>query len=392
MNELNKIEGPVIKNNTSPYIDPYFERIFPCYFRIGSFDTCNNSDCIFCRTRLKNINSIYPQELLSSIYVSFDNLYLNFKDIPKDELKKVFHVYYLNSLNVINKSSIDDNKKQEREQEREQEEFDNLKMFFDECKNISMLFLYKTNINKIPENLITLTYLIEFDCSNNNIKELPDNNLYLLKHLRSFSCSHNEIIKISTLPNNLESFYCNNNNISILPEYFPKSIRYIDLSNNNISKLPQFKGDILETFYCHNNKLKTFPECYNFKYLYDFNITDNLIEVLPEFDYTVNNYREFLFYSKTMNNLYPELYDFYKVIYNKINKRTSSLYYDEYEYYNSFEHYNSVLEIVIDDTYYKMYDYINKTNMERNINRTKQFKDKIIEKYIAKIFSPEYIF
>ena len=101
-----------------------------------------------------------------------------------------------------------------------------------ECKECNLSFLPNFKL------LSSFNLLINLDCSNNNIVELPD-----LYHLTS-----------------LEVLLCNNNNLIILPSILPNSLIYLDCSNNKLSRLPNLSNlTFLKKLICNNNNLRELP-------------------------------------------------------------------------------------------------------------------------------------
>ena len=84
---------------------------------------------------------------------------------------------------------------------------------------VNSLKIFKFNLNIFPLKIFKLINLQKFDCSNNQITNLP-NEIEQLINLQKFYCSNNQI---TNLPNeigqliNLRIFDCSNNQITNLP-------------------------------------------------------------------------------------------------------------------------------------------------------------------------------
>lgn len=100
------------------------------------------------------------------------------------------------------------------------------------CSNISLrgidnFVVYNTYLNKIIIIVNNYDYIININCSYNNIANLS----ILPKNLRILNCSYNNIKYLNNLPNSLRILNCSNNKI------------------NCLNCLP----DCLEILYCHKN-------------------------------------------------------------------------------------------------------------------------------------------
>jgi len=178
-----------------------------------------------------------------------------------------------------------------------------------ECKksNYSTLDFSHMDIKELPEidkNIKScINYLFITD---NELTELPDLDEYI--HLQILDISHNKIKKINRLPSSLIEFNCKENKISELPSYNScPNLKRIECSNNNICNIPNYSNltsllcnnnniksitglKNLEKLLCVDNKITLINGCDNLKYL---DCSNNDIKNIPEMsklvDLIVNN-------------------------------------------------------------------------------------------------------
>ena len=99
--------------------------------------------------------------------------------------------------------------------------------------------LEKFSYIKWPINKFTiplpdsLKYLSIIHCK--KLTKLPEKLPPLLDKLICFA---NDLHELPMLPPNIKKIYCQNNNISALPEELPEGLELLDIRSNNISKLP----------------------------------------------------------------------------------------------------------------------------------------------------------
>ena len=114
----------------------------------------------------------------------------------------------------------------------------------------------------------TVVYLC---CNNSQLTSLPE---LLPNSLQSFFCEYNQLSKLPELPYLLKNFKCQFNQLKSLPE-LPDSLEYLWCNNNQLKSLPELPNS-LEYLICSDNKLTVLPErpkslqylsCYNNKFI-----------------------------------------------------------------------------------------------------------------------------
>lgn len=129
-------------------------------------------------------------------------------------------------------------------------------------------YLRTKDIPILPEKLE------EFYCDNNNLTHLPElldtikvlwcynNRLKILaklpKQLNNLDCKNNILKALHRLPELLEQLICSNNHLIYLPE-LPKSLTVLNCNNNKLTYLPKLPKS-LKHLDCRNNYLAYLPE------------------------------------------------------------------------------------------------------------------------------------
>jgi Leucine-rich repeat (LRR) protein len=108
----------------------------------------------------------------------------------------------------------------------------------------------RTLIKELP-NLPSLTIL---DCSFNRLSKLPN-----LPNLTSLDCSFNKLSELSILPDCLKILNCSNNQIKILPDKLPNSLVDLDFKSNQIKFFPKNLPPFLKKLSFYNNQIKSIP-------------------------------------------------------------------------------------------------------------------------------------
>ncbi len=164
-------------------------------------------------------------------------------------------------------------------------------------ENVSaiLLMLKNQNLENLNDFLPLPNKLIDLDCSENKITELPD----LPNSIEYLNCNSNSLDKLpSKLPKNLIYLFCRSNKINELPE-LPEDLTSLDCMNNNIKQLPKLPEDLeflncikneleilprlpenLQELYCGYNKLEYLPELG--EYLTTLSCYNNSLAILPE--------------------------------------------------------------------------------------------------------------
>jgi hypothetical protein len=136
-------------------------------------------------------------------------------------------------------------------------------------------------ISVVPPEIGQLINLESFNCSNNELTQLPKC-MSRLVNLTRFKCYNN---KITHLPNdmgnliNLTSIWCYSNKITHLPNNIGNLVNldYFDCRNNNLVVIPKEIENLinLEIFDCSKNKLKYLPTFRKLNKLQYFDCHDN---------------------------------------------------------------------------------------------------------------------
>jgi Leucine-rich repeat (LRR) protein len=146
----------------------------------------------------------------------------------------------------------------------------------EEFNNVIELRFSNQRINKLPESILNCKNLKILYCQNNNITELPE--LGNLKFLKLINCSNNKLTKLPESIGDLhylKSLICINNKLTELSESigYCISLESLFCQNNELTKLPLFLGALinLKTLDCKNNKLTELSEsigdCNSLKFL-----------------------------------------------------------------------------------------------------------------------------
>lgn len=158
------------------------------------------------------------------------------------------------------------------------------------------------NLAKLPNELPR--FLKGLYCENNNLTELPN----LPESLLELHCSNNQLTSLPEIPLELQQLYCSNNQLIKLPDfiYDEKSkkniytfkqdyrIKKLICNNNQLTYLPKLP-DSLEYLECSNNNITSLPPLpYLINYL---DISYNKITKLPD-----NIHYLHYFYSLICNN------------------------------------------------------------------------------------------
>jgi len=141
---------------------------------------------------------------------------------------------------------------------------------------------YSDKIRDEIKNLINLRF---FDCSNNNLDELPPN-IENLINLRELKCEKNKIKSLSKIETliNLDTLYCSHNQIKdITPVCNLLELQYFSCSYNQIKNIPAEIVNLtqLRSLICSNNQIKNLPielnKLISLKFLYvDYNQLESI--------------------------------------------------------------------------------------------------------------------
>ena len=96
--------------------------------------------------------------------------------------------------------------------------------------------------------------LIYLDCSYNQLKQISE----LPETLKTLQASNNQLTQLPELPEVLQILNCANNQLTQLPE-LPEALQILNCANNQLSRLPKLPGTVQE-LYCANNQLSQLPQ------------------------------------------------------------------------------------------------------------------------------------
>lgn len=111
------------------------------------------------------------------------------------------------------------------------------------------------------------------------------------------------------LPQSLVEFDCSNNQITELPAQLPPNLTLLDCSNNNLTRIPYNLPQKLEYLICENNKLTQLPACVTDHANITICCANNSIVVLPDMPLTLSPYSDFA--GNPLDDNYPLLFAIY---------------------------------------------------------------------------------
>ncbi|KAM8764511.1 podocan-like protein 1 [Rhynchonycteris naso] len=123
-----------------------------------------------------------------------------------------------------------------------------------DCNGLD-LRVFPYNITRVAQHLFL---------QNNQLQELPYNELSRLSHLRTLNL-HNNLISSEGLPDEafesltqLQYLYVANNKLSVAPQFLPRSLQVADLAANQVTQIFSLtfgEKPALRSVYLHNNQL-----------------------------------------------------------------------------------------------------------------------------------------
>ena len=149
-----------------------------------------------------------------------------------------------------------------------------LNSYFDKKKSDKDINISFHDLFELP-SLLEFNKLLELNCGNNRLKEIPD----LPPTLRRLDCSVNFIVKLPNLPHGLTYLNCSDNNLYVLHD-LPSTLKKLLCSHNDLTELPELPS-MLDELDCSNNQLdyiEKFPSPSNLKNL---NVSYNQLKKLP---------------------------------------------------------------------------------------------------------------
>ena len=225
-----------------------------------------------------------------------------------------------------------------------------------------MIHTLETYLNSLPEDILTI------NISNKGITSLPD--LTRFKNLETLYCYDNQLTLLPTLPPNLKTLYCSNNYLTYLPT-LPQNLKILDCLNNELTLLPNLPQNLKE-LYCDNNQLTLLPTLP--QNLEELNCGDNKLTSLPTLPQNL----------KILNCFYNQL--------TLLPTLPQNL--EEFDCYA-----NPISEIVNGDSLIKIKQNIQILNNFRHLYYCLKFKkqlrkwlwEKVREPYAMKKYSPLYL-
>lgn len=157
-----------------------------------------------------------------------------------------------------------------------------------DLRNLKTLIVKNNLLSIIPRSIQSLTELVVFDCSINQIAELPS--LQSLQKLKYLQCFDNTIKKIENLIGpenyNLELLNLSHNFIPLIPDSITniKSLTYLDMDRNQIKEIPNTISGLkfLQTLRLENNQILSIPNAIGeLENLKEFFVKNNSIQNLP---------------------------------------------------------------------------------------------------------------
>jgi hypothetical protein len=79
--------------------------------------------------------------------------------------------------------------------------------------------------------------------------------------LNSFTCDNNQLTSLPSLPNSITFLFCNNNQLTVLPT-LPSSLTLLACNSNKLVSLPALPST-LDSIFCENNQLTILPSLPN---------------------------------------------------------------------------------------------------------------------------------
>ena len=115
---------------------------------------------------------------------------------------------------------------------------------------------FNIDMNNLHYSVIC-NHIIELNCSNNQLTELPD-----LPNVQILYCSSNQLTKLGRVPN-VKELWCSHNQLIELPKLPNVEILYC--YGNRINSLPDLHN--IQKLYCQDNQLTKLPELFNIQEL-----------------------------------------------------------------------------------------------------------------------------
>ena len=184
--------------------------------------------------------------------------------------------------------------------------YDKLDLSKLKCESIS----YYRQEDESIKNHILPNSLTELYCNNNQITLLPN----LPSSLEKLDCQYNKLTHLPELPNSLTELYCNNNQLTYFPNnQLPNSLITINCSDNKLTSLPNLPNSLSELS-CRDNPLTLIPNLNKIRNL-GCNFLIDYIDYDP--DYMEINFNFVPFFSKKLYDSYIEIKDYGRITSNE---------------------------------------------------------------------------
>jgi len=159
---------------------------------------------------------------------------------------------------------------------------------FNQFRYVSRLDLSKNKLESMPKQVRSLQHLLHLDLSENKLTSFTTD-LTILRALRFLNLSKNEI---NVMPDDfgemvsLRELNLSHNQIECLPckkVDVLSSLRELSASNNRISAIPlEYEHLRIQHIDVSFNRIRDLPGLRNFKTVRTLNLSDNIIETVPE--------------------------------------------------------------------------------------------------------------
>lgn len=149
------------------------------------------------------------------------------------------------------------------------------------------------------------TTITKIDLSHNCIKSIC--NIRNLVNLREFNISFNRLKSIPSLPQSLQIFNAESNEIEESPPITLKSLTTLQLSGNSFTNIPDIRDSYISSLSMKNNKIQTFNTSNISGVTKKIDLTNNFIEEIPEDLYQMNKIQVISFDNNRLFSISPDI-------------------------------------------------------------------------------------